>query len=547
MSMAKPSSFEIPEETKRVAHKAFRKPSAVMRLRDEFGLLYADENFAMLFSHRGQPGLSPGQLAMVSVMQYMEGLSDRQAADSVRGRIDWKYALGLSLEDEGFDASVLSEFRERLLAGGQEMLLLDCLLELCRDRNLLKERGRQRTDSSHVLGAARQVNRLELVLESMRHGLDAVAQVVPHWLRTQVTPDWFERYGPRVSDFRLPAKEQERTALAIQVGYDGYHLLGALYAEAPPALWELEPVQALRQIWIQQYIYSEGEVRWRDLSEMPPGEKRIISPHDLSVRFSSKRSLSWAGYKTHLTETCDADTPHLIVHVHTTPSTEPDANVVPVIQQALMEHELTPAVHLVDSGYASADQLVESQGREIDLISPMLADTHWQAQQPEGYGLDHFQIDFDNQTVTCPQGHTNKVWSVGKRREQTVIRVQFDRENCLSCSDRVYCTTAQTRGRSLQFYPQPVHEALQQARQRAQTPAFRHTYALRAGIEGTISQAVRTGCFRQARYIGLPKTHLQQILAAVAVNCARLVDWFSPSYQRKQTPISPFVAFCAAT
>lgn len=547
MSMATPTSFAIPEATERVARKAFRKPSAVMRLRDEFGVIYQDEEFAMLFGHRGQPALSPGRLAMVSVMQYMEGLSDRQAADAVRGRIDWKYALGLALDDEGFDASVLSEFRDRLLTGGQETRLLEHLLVLCRDRNLLKTRGRQRTDSTHVLGAVRQVNRLELMLESVRHALDAVAQVAPLWLRPQVTAAWFDRYGPRVSDFRLPAKESERTALALQVGCDGYHLLTSLYVDAPPALWALDAVQALRQIWVQQYYRSENEVRWRELAEMPPGEQRIVSPHDLAVRFSSKRSLSWVGYKSHLTETCDADTPHLIVHVHTTPSTEPDAHAFADIQQALVAQALAPAVHLVDSGYASAEQLVESQKQGIEMVSPMLPDTRWQAQQPDGYGLDRFAIDFDSQTVTCPQGHVNKVWSVGKRREQTVIRVQFDQHNCLSCPDRVCCTTAQTRGRSLQFYPQPIHQALQQARQREQTADFRKTYAARAGIEGTIAQAVRTDCLRQARYIGLAKTHLQQILTAVAVNCARLADWFSPTYRRKQTPLSPFVAFCGTT
>ena len=98
----------------------------------------------------------------MSLLQFAENLSDRRAADAVRSRIDWKYLLGLELTDPGFDASVLSEFRGRLVAGGLEEHLLDTLLALCREHKLLSARGRQRTDSTHVLGAVRSLNRLAL-------------------------------------------------------------------------------------------------------------------------------------------------------------------------------------------------------------------------------------------------------------------------------------------------------------------------------------------------------------------------------------------------
>jgi transposase len=157
-----------------------------MRLRDELGPIYEDTTFAPLFSQRGRPAEAPWRLALISVMQFAERLSDRKAADAVRGRIDWKYALGLPLDDPGFDASVLCEFRSRLVAGAAEQQLLDTLLTLCRDRKWLHARGRQRTDSTHVLAAIRAHNRVEAVRETARHALNVLAEQVPDWLLQHV-------------------------------------------------------------------------------------------------------------------------------------------------------------------------------------------------------------------------------------------------------------------------------------------------------------------------------------------------------------------------
>ena len=153
----------VPEETARVARAAFPKGNTYLRIRDEIGPVFEDEEFAALFPARGKPAFSPWRLALVTVMQFAEGLSDRQAADAVRARIDWRYALSLELEDPGFDASVLCEFRCRLVENGADDLPFDLLLERLREeRGLLKARGRQRTDSTHVLAAIRNLNRLEL-------------------------------------------------------------------------------------------------------------------------------------------------------------------------------------------------------------------------------------------------------------------------------------------------------------------------------------------------------------------------------------------------
>src|SRR5688572_22097234 len=204
----------VPEVTARVARAAFRKGNPLLKLRDELGAIFVDADFADLFPRRGQPGLAPCRLALVTLLQFREGLSDRRAADAVRARIDWKYLLGLELDDPGFDASVLCEFRARLLAGAAEERLLEKLLERVRALGLLKARGRQRTDATHVLAAVRTLNRLELLAEALRAALNELATVAPAWLRGVAPAAWYERYARRIEDSRLPQSKTDREAYA---------------------------------------------------------------------------------------------------------------------------------------------------------------------------------------------------------------------------------------------------------------------------------------------------------------------------------------------
>src|SRR5467141_1250573 len=183
MSLRPQPIGSIPEQTARVAHAAFPKGHPYLTLRDHLGAIFQDDDFAALFPAWGHPGLPPWRLALVTIMQFREHLADRQAAEAVRARIDWKYLLGLELTDPGFNFSVLSECRDRLLAGNTEELLLEKLLERCRAMGWLKARGTQRTDSTHVLAALRVLNRLELVAETLRAALNAVATVAPDWLQ----------------------------------------------------------------------------------------------------------------------------------------------------------------------------------------------------------------------------------------------------------------------------------------------------------------------------------------------------------------------------
>ena len=312
-----------------------------MRLRDELGLFYQDEDFAELYPDRGQTALAPWRLSMILIMQFLENLSDRQTADSVRGRIDWKYALSLELEDDGFNFTVLTDFRaprsgslrDRLIEGSREKQILDKMVSRFNELGLLKSRGKQRTDSTHILAALKELTRLEHLEETLKYALNTLAEVAPDWLSSVLTPDWYDRYGKKTEYSRRTQTVAEKEAKAITIGTDGFYLLEALYAETTPAkIRNLKAVEVLRQVWLQQYYApTEGKVQLRTEKDGPPHAKRIFSPYETEARKSTKRSTSWTGYKVHLTETCEEDLPHLITHVETTVATTQDPTVLPSI------------------------------------------------------------------------------------------------------------------------------------------------------------------------------------------------------------------------
>ena len=339
---------------------------------------------------------------------------------------------------------MLSEFRSRLVAGGAEHLLLESLLEACKERGYLKVRGRQRTDSTHVLGALRVLSKWEQAAETMRAALNALAAADPEWLTEHADPQWFERYGRRIEEQRLPKGKKAREEYLKTVGADGLRLLGRLEApHTPEVLKELAEVEILRQIWEHHYEQIAGGIRVLDPKEMPEAAHRIESPYEVEARYSTKRSMGWVGYKVHLTESCDEGFPHLITDVHTTAATATDVKQLAAIQQRLARSGLLPAEHLADSSYVCGSNVVSSHALQIDLIGPPYKDNSWQAKADECFDVANFRIDWEKKTVTCPQKRQSIRWSKTKTaRGRKMIHVGFAPEECAACTSRPLCTRA---------------------------------------------------------------------------------------------------------
>ncbi len=547
MSLRAPIIYCLPEDTARVTRAAFPKGNAYLRVYDALGPIYRNPEFAALFPKDGQPAVAPAQLALVTLFQFAEGLSDRQAADAVRGRIDWKYALCLELEDPGFDASVLSEFRARLIAEGAETVLFETLLAALKEAGLVKPRGRQRTDSTHVLAAIHVLNRLELVGETLRHALNTLAAVAPDWLRSQVPADWYARYGRRFEEYRLPDALTARTALAEQIGADGRALLAMVFASETAAwLRQVPAVETLRRVWVQQF-HADEPVRWRAASDLPPSAVVISSPYDPDARYCKKRETIWTGYKVHLTETCDDDLPRIVTDADTTAATTVDHAVTAAVQARLATRGLTPREHLADTTYVTADHLVTSQTEhDCTLLGPIHEDYSWQARAGAGFGAAQFAVDWEQERATCPQGRASRIWKPTRDSAgRDMINIRFDAADCRACPVRQRCVSSD-RERALAIRPRPLYEALHDARRRQHTPEFRARYHARAGIEGTFSQGVSIGDLRRTRYRGLAKTRLLHLLIAAALNFHRLAAWLAER-PRAQTRVSAFARLAPVT
>lgn len=539
------------------------RPLAV-QIRDRLGEWLHDEQFAAAFGDRGRPGWSPARLALVTVLQQVENVGDREAAEAVRLRADWKYLLGLPHDDPGFDGSVLCEFRGRVAGAGLERAALDGLLERLRAEGLVKGGGKQRTDSTHVVAAVAALGRLELAGESVRAVLEALAAAHPDWLARRICAgDWARRYGTPMTSWRPPASKAKQEELAVAYARDGYALLEAVYEDTAPAwLAEIPAVEVLRRVLLQNYTRNitggREVIRRREKAPegdgLPPGHIRIASPYDTDARWGAKRGKPWLGYKLHITETCDdpppcgcgggqgahdrgcasVTRPNLITGVQTTAAAVADSAMTVPVHDALAASDLAPGRSYLDSGYLTADLILAAGARHgTALIGPLLADTSAQARAGAGYARADFAIDYDSQAVTCPQGKTSATWAPCRQHGKDMIVVQFAAADCGPCPARGQCTKGNRR--QLTLPPRVLAEAQAAARTQEKTRSFAADYARRAGVEGTISQAISHGT-RKARYRGLDKTRLEHAYMATALNLLRLeAYWNGTPLDRRRT------------
>jgi hypothetical protein len=407
----------------------------------------------------------------------------------------------------------------------------------------------------------------------VRAAVEALAAARPGWLEQRIcVSDWTRRYGTPVTSWRPPASQAKQDELGIAYARDGYGLLEAVYDTTAPAwLAELPAIDVLRRVLLQNYTHTITEdgrevIKRREREPegdgLPPGHARIASPYDLDARWGVKRDTFWLGYKLHVTETCDDQPqcscpaagdggtgrrghdkdcaapafPNLITHVATTDATVTDNQMTSVIHHDLAERNLTPGRQYLDSGYLSAEAVWHAaRSHGIALIGPLLADTSAQA-RAGGYTQQAFTIDWDRKQATCPQGAVSSTWKPMRTRDgKDKISVRFAAATCRGCPARDNCTTAAWTGRQLYLRPRELHQALTAARAAEHTTGFHADYARRAGVEGTMHQAASHGA-RRARYRGLPKTRLDHVYMACALNLIRLhAYWTGTALDRQRT------------
>lgn len=344
----------------------------------------------------------------------------------------------------------------------------------------------------------------------------------------------------RAEEYHLPKGEEKRKEYACIVGKDGHKLLDSIYnANAPKWLREIPAIETLRQVWVQQYYICPQALIFRAEEQgMPTSSIMINSPYDTDATYAKQGSSSWVGYKIHITESCVENCPNLITNVETTPATTFDGTMTPIIHHNLEEKAMLPKLHLADNGYVDADLLVKSQlDYSVNLLGPTRADYRWQAQAGKGFEAGNFSIDWDKNLATCPAGKESSSWTPAlDKGHKEVIKIKFSAKDCQVCPMLKDCTQTKTNRRALTILAQPQYVQLQANRLAQGSLAFTQLYAKRSGIEGTISQGVRSFDLRRSRYVGLAKTHLQHIFTVVAINFVRISNFLaglSPSQTRR--------------
>jgi transposase len=533
----------IPPETQRLGQLLYEPANVFRQIGDEFADAFCDEQFAALYSSLGQPALSPTLLSLVSILQYLEHLSDRQALVMVRSRIDWKYALHLPLEASGFDPSVLCEFRSRLVEHEAERLLFDTVLERLKAMELLKGRRLQRTDSLVIVSAVRQLNRLELVVETVRVALEAIAEADAEWLRARMPSAWLERYGEwtqaRRHTKQTGAKGQAETRrLLTSVGDDGAQLLAWL-AQGPGPRWAEEPAEiaTLREVWRQQFRAGEqGQIEPSTAATRKAdgvGGDLVTTPHDAEVRYRAK-GRGEEGYKLQLTETADEGQLRLITDIEVEKLTAYEGDAIEAIHERLEQRGLVPEQHLVDTGYVDGTTLSESQARGIELVGPLQERRGGQAKratEPTGeeaggerFEASAFALDVQRHEARCPAGQAAARWHEGERRDARragtqMWTISWSGRVCGACALAAQCVGERRGGRVLHLTPN--QEVMRARRAEQRSAAFQERYRRRAGIEATLSALVRRGG-RRSRYRGRTKTLFQYAATASAINLTRV-------------------------
>jgi transposase len=484
---------------------------ALVALRPRLAAMYCHNN--------GRPAEEPVRMLGVLILQFMERMPDRQAAEVMTYDLRWKIALGLRADATGCHPTSLVKFRNRLLRHGLENLGFDGVLEAMRQAGYLPKKGRQRLDSTHILGLVSDMSRLECLRETLRLAIQALA-TVEALARPEAWTLWFERYVESQVDYRTPLPALK--AKMDQAGRDAQELLAWVEALRLPAPVQ-ETVDLLRRVFAENFeVQDLGPVQ---RPAQPPGA--VHNPHDPEAQWCKKSTIKhreWVGYKVQIAETvgettCRRGEPTaaVLTAVVTQPATSSDKAALGAVETAWEATEQAkPESLYVDAGYTSGEEIARAQAEGRTLHGPVQPPPH----RGGRFGSDAFDVQVESRTAICPAGCASTQCSSLTEASTGRVAYRFEWSTaCRSCALRSGCVAPDQPHRTLTV---GEHHTLIQTRRRAmKTEAFAHDMQRRNGIEGTISELVRAYRLRRARYRGLFKMRLQTFLIAAACNLRR--------------------------
>jgi hypothetical protein len=465
--------------------------------------------------------VDPVMLAGVTLLQFMEKVPDRMAAEHVVYHLGWKYALDLELTYGGFHPTVLVYFRDRLEQTKAERVIFDGVLEWLIEVGLVKRKGKQRIDSTHILGYVKEMSRLECAVETLRLALEALEKALPSAERPEFWGTLWALYVQSKLDWKLSKPEHQ--SRYRQCGRDMEELLDWLKGK-PSQLSELEELRLLRRVFEEQFEVVEGGVH---PTRRRPG-RAVQNPHDPDAHFADHGKRQWVGYKVHVVETVDPERlakvkgeagENFITEIVTTEAAQDEmAGLAGALQEEEIHHEITPEALYADGGYVTERTLSETEGKGIELLGPTRPDPH-----PGPYNADAFVVDVEKEQAICPQGNLSTQWS---RIQDTYMGTEYYRiewaSQCDRCPVQKQCTRSKSGRRILVVGLR--HDLVQKRREEMRQADFSKKMHPRNGIEGTLSELVRGHGLRRTKYRRFSRVRLSHYLMGAACNVKRYLN-----------------------
>lgn len=485
---------------------------ALMKVRPKLEEMYCATN--------GRPAEEPIRMLGVLILQYMERLPDRQAAEACTFDLRWKHALNIPVDENAFHATSLVKFRNRLMEHGLETLGFDAVLDAMRNAGYLRKRTKQRIDSTHIVGLVKHMSSLENLRETIRLTLEQLSREKDLSVPTDWNI-WWERYVENRFDYR--ATKPELIKKNVLAGQDILSVLRwAESLELSDA--SIGKVALLRRVFNENFVEQEG-VAERIVTRAPGA---VINPHDPQAQWCKKDSIctknkEWVGYKAHIAESVEPPVEHkkeptraVLTAVVTVKATASDKTGIQEVEKAIgSKKDLQAETLFVDAGYTSAAEIkrIESEGRQLrGPVQP--------APCKKGrYSANDFEIDTTKRSAVCPSGKSNTQCS-HLESKSGVISYRYEwSTHCQACPQRGQCVPKGQKHRTVTVGGN--HNILQARRREMQTDDFKKEMHSRNGIEATISELVRGFGFRRSRYRGLQKTEMQNLLVGAACNLKR--------------------------
>ncbi len=479
---------------------------------------------AMYCADNGRPAIDPVLVAGVTLLQFMEKAPDRQGLERLRFHLGWKHALGLAVDYAGFHPTSLVYFRRRLLENDKSRCVFDAILQGLEGKGWVKRRGKQRLDSTHILGLVASMSRLERTRQTVRLFLERLERTQ----RLGQVPGW-EALRERYVDSDVPWHKLSKEVLAEKFRQAGMDMLALIQWVKSQKDWtEQDKTPLLERVFQEQFeITAAGPV-----ARVQEASGTVQNPHDPEAQWATKdpkKIKAWVGYKAQIAETVAPEqgeakpkgepTEQFITEITTTEAIASDLDGRRRLEQQQQEHGLGCADELyVDSAYITDDTLAQAHQDGRQLIGPAMASRNARG---ELFTTDEFDVSIAQRRAVCPAGHVSTQCSRIENTDTGQVQYRFEWSYlCDECPLKSQCTTA-NNGRRTVLVSQ-YHDHLQARRREMGTEAFRQRMHQRHGIEGTISEFARHGG-RRTRYRGLAKTALANYCHGAAINVRRWI------------------------